>query len=331
MSDSIDSAREANVVNTSPPYRFPDFIIAGAMKSGTTSLHAILADDPRIYIPNPEIFFFDMDDPTQHAEFWYRVGDHWLSQPYLPQDERTLRWYSRFFEQAKADQLVGEDSTTYLASANAPGRIAEFLPDVKVILLLRDPASRTYSHYWHLVRTGRAIYGFEETLRYGQGSLIQRSLYKPQIEQFRAHFDPDHLLILVFEEFIQDMKASVSRVYQFLGLGEPPDLNLSTTHRNEALVPRWPRLQLWRNWLLRRYADRFYATHLLNVPPQPARRFPVMRLAHHAHRLVNPLRPRRPPPMDPVTRRLLNDLFARENEGLSELIGIDVNEYWYRA
>jgi hypothetical protein len=326
----MDTERQANAVSTTSSYRYPDFIIAGAMKSGTTSLHAILAGDPRIFIPNPEIFFFDMDDPVQHPDFWYRVGDRWLSQSYQPHDERTLRWYSQFFENAQADQLVGEDSTTYLASAHAPGRIADLLPDAKVIILLRDPASRAYSHYWHLVRTGRAIYSFEESLRYGQGSLIQRSLYKPQVERFLARFDQQHLMVLVFEQFIRDMKASIGRVYRFLGLGEPPDLNLSTTHRNEALVPRWTGLQLWRNRLLRRFTDRFYAAHLPNVPPQPAQRFPFLRLAHHAHRLVNPLRPRRPPAMDPVTRRLLNELFARENEGLGELIGVDVNEYWYR-
>ncbi len=321
-----DSARR----DYRPQYRFPDFILAGVMKSGTTSLHAVLAHDPRIFIPDREVFFFDMDDPIQHGEFFYRDDGRWVTQPYLPQDEGTLRWYSRFFEEARDDQLVGEDSTLYLDSTNAPQRIAQFLPNAKVIILLRDPASRTYSHYWHLVRTGRAVYRFEDSLRFGSRSLIQRSFYKTHVQRYRAAFDDDRLLIVVFEEFIRDMEAVVRRVYKFLGLENPPALDLSTTHRNEALTPRWLGLQLWHNWLLRRYTDRRCLDHLLNAPSRTRRRFNFMGLCHAAHRLVNPLRPRRPPPMDPATRRFLNEMFARENDGLSELIGTDVSQYWYR-
>src|SRR5262245_3229839 len=96
--------------------RFPDFIIAGAMKSGTTSLHQILASDPRIYIPDEEIFFFDMDDLVQHPAFFYPTPDRWLTQSYQPDNPRTRAWYSGFFAPAREDQLIGEDSTTYLAS-----------------------------------------------------------------------------------------------------------------------------------------------------------------------------------------------------------------------
>ena len=140
-------------------HRLPDFIIAGAMKSGTTSLHQILASDPRIFIPGREIFFFDMDDLSLHSDFWYRDGDGWLTQRYSPSDPGTLAWYAAFFAAARDSQWIGEDSTSYLASAKAPERIATFLPNAKILLLLRDPAARAYSHYWHLVRTGRTPLG----------------------------------------------------------------------------------------------------------------------------------------------------------------------------
>jgi Sulfotransferase family len=315
-----------------PQYRFPDFIIAGAMKSGTTSLHAALASDPRIYIPNPEIFFFDMDDLIQHSEFLYldRGRDRCIGQSYLPNDPATVRWYASFFENARSDQRVGEDSTTYFASSKAAERIADFLPDAKVIIMLRDPASRTYSQYWHAVRTGRAVYDFEDTLRYDSGTLIQRSLYKPQVETFQAALGRDRLLILLFEDFVENMTDVLLRVYGFLALEPPARFDLHATHANAARIPRWHRLQLWRNWLLRPYTDRLYAKHLPNERGQLPSGWWKLRVAHFVHRKVNPLRARRPPEMQPATRRFLNEMFARENEGLSELIGIDVKKSWYR-
>jgi glycosyl transferase family 2 len=69
--------------------RVPDFIIAVAMKCGTTSLHQILAADPRICIPDPEIFFFDLHDLVQHFDSSYRRAGRWLTQPYLPDHTRA--------------------------------------------------------------------------------------------------------------------------------------------------------------------------------------------------------------------------------------------------
>ena len=123
--------------------RLPDFIIAGAMKSGTTSLHQVLASDKRIFIPSREIFFFDMDDLSLHPDFWFREGNGWLTQTYSPRDPRTLAWYSAFFAAAGDSRWIGEDSTSYLASARAPERIASLLPKANILLLLlRDPAAR---------------------------------------------------------------------------------------------------------------------------------------------------------------------------------------------
>ena len=311
-------------------HRLPDFIIAGAMKSGTTSLHQILACDPRIFIPGREIFFFDMDDLSQHPDFWYRDGTAWLTQRYSPSDPRALAWYSAFFAAAEEAQWIGEDSTSYLSSAKAAQRIAELLGEARIILLLRDPAARAYSHYWHLVRTGRTTFGFEDALRFAPATMIHCSLYKPQVERFRAAFGKERLLILVFEEFVADVEGQVKLVYDFLGIPDPPDVGRVERHHNAALVPRWPRAQLWWNRVHRRFlaGDR-YRRHLPNAPaaPQSPR---VVRLADRVFRAVNPSLPRRPPPMRPATRRMLNEYFAVQNEGLDKLVEKDLRQYWYR-
>jgi hypothetical protein len=311
--------------------RYPDFIIAGAMKSGTTSLHRILASDPRIYVPAREIFFFDMDDLLEHPDFAFRDGDRWLTQRYSPSDAHTVEWYSSFFAAATEGQWIGEDSTTYLASAKAGERIASFLPEAKVIVLLRDPAGRTYSHYWHLLRTGRATLSFEDTLRLAPGTLLQRSLYKPQVERFRGVFGRERLLILLFEEFVADMEAHVRHVYELLGIPDPSRAATASSHANPALVPRWPGAQLWWNLVHRRFlAGARYSRHLPNASaaPQGPR---LIRLADRVFRTINPALPRRPPPMRPATRRMLNEYFAVQNEGLDKLVDKDLAQYWYRV
>ncbi len=322
--------RPAGTIVSGREGRFPDFIIAGAMKSGTTSLHQILAGDPRIYIPDEEIFFFDMDDLLQHPDFFCRTVDGWLTQPYLPDHPPARAWYSRFFAGAREDQLLGEDSTTYLASERAAERIAAFSPTIKVIVLLRDPAARTYSHYWHLVRTGRATLSFEDALRFTPGTLIQRSLYKTQVERFLDALGRKRLMILLFEEFVAATEAQVRLVYEFLGAAPPADLR-ADKHANAALIPRWPRVQLLWNSLQRRVGggDR-YRRHVMNAPPPP-RVSRAVRLADRLFRAVNPSLPRRPPPMDPRTRQMLDGYFAVQNEGLDELVGKDLRQHWYRA
>ncbi|MFB6198886.1 MAG: sulfotransferase, partial [Halobacteriaceae archaeon] len=131
----------------------PDFIIGGAMKSGTSSMRWILSSREDVFIPDRELHFFTMGDPIQFTE---TVKFHPERIRFDLDDEKKTEWYKSFFEAAQSDQLIGEDSTSYLPSRVAPRRIREFLPDVKLIFMLRDPVERTYSHYRHLLMTGRA-------------------------------------------------------------------------------------------------------------------------------------------------------------------------------
>ena len=112
------------------PWRVPagvrsvDFVIAGAMKSGTSTVHAILAQHPRVFIPDPELHFFDADDLLQHPDFNFFRDGSWTSQQLESDPERFWAWYAAHFADAKPDQLLGEDSTTYLASPLAHRRLA---------------------------------------------------------------------------------------------------------------------------------------------------------------------------------------------------------------
>ena len=109
----------------------PDFVVAGAMKAGTTWVDAALrqATDARLPSAAKELFFFDR---------------HW---------DRGPRWYERQFPTSGAGP-VGEVASTYFASVTACERLATFAPEAAVVIVLRNPVDRSWSHFRHLIRKG---------------------------------------------------------------------------------------------------------------------------------------------------------------------------------
>ncbi|MDQ3653997.1 MAG: sulfotransferase [Chloroflexota bacterium] len=307
--------------------RRPSFIIGGAAKSGTTTLHHLLDQLPGVFIPRDELYVFAIDDIEQHPDFFVAPDGTWLHRDFDANRAEYLDWYASWYRSAPAGALLGEDSTSYLASARAARRIRHELPDVKLIFLLRDPSQRTYSQYWHDLRVGRVVEDFEATLRHAPGTLIQRSLYREQVARYLDCFPARQLKFLLFEHLVADPLAVLREVLDFLEVEASGDLR-ATDHRNPARVPRSLALQLWRNRLFRdRVASRFRG-HLPGTiaPTGTGERLVRGRWARLMFR-----HDRRPPPMQPVTHRFLDHLFMHENDGLGELIGRDVNSAWYRG
>src|SRR5690606_1986293 len=239
-------------VTTSPmtPHRLPDFLIVGAMKCGTTSLHRILDQHPGVFLPLGELFFFDVDDVQQHPDAFVYTPGGWTFFDYEAEFERYLAWYAAHFAAAAPGQLVGEDTTTYLASPRAPERIRALLPEARIIVLLRDPVARAVSHYWHLVQHRRAIYPLEEMLQRAPENLLVRGHYREQIERYLRFFPRDRVKVLLFERLVADPQAVVDDVCAFLGLEESVDTSRVPTWANKTLYPRSLRLQLRFNRLV---------------------------------------------------------------------------------
>ena len=314
--------------SSAPPSRLPDFIIGGAMKAGTTSLHHALAHHPEVFIPERELHFFCLDDIAEHPDYMGPVDGEWIRHDFDRDFEAYFTWYRSFFDAAGPTRVIGERSTVYLASSKAPERIARLLPDVKLVFVLRDPVQRTYSHYWHRVRSGEVVAGFEQTLRYAPHTLLTRSLYKRQLEAYLQRFPRENIEVLVFEELVRDVQGAVDRVVHFLGLRGSVDVSTLDTRRHVGSAPRFPRLAFLQNRLLRdsRVADRL--PDLPNLRRQESGalvRFGLSldRIVRSAH-----LRKGAYPLMRPDTRAFLEELFARENAGLSELLDIDLRRYW---
>lgn len=315
----------------SPERRLPHFVLAGAMKCGTTTLHRYLERHPDVFIPRPEIAFYDIDDLRQHPDFHIFDRGRWYVPRIDGERERYLDWYATFFAEAGSDQILGEDSTTYISSTHGMRRLREINPGARILVLFRDPASRSYSHYWHLLRSGRALYSFEESLQVMQETIVQRSLYREAVTRVLEHFPREQVHFELFERLVDDLPAAVERAVEFIG-AEPGRIDFSDdgTNYNPALLPLSTGLQRLRNRALRLKAREIYLQHLPETPSGRLASWPA-RALDRIHSLVNPLVERRPPPMSDATREFLDEWLQRENDGLSELIGLDTESYWYRS
>jgi Sulfotransferase family len=325
MSEATKSANPATL-------RIPDFIIAGAMKCGTTSMHSILNSHPDIFIPRKEINFFDLDDLIQHPDFFFFNSGRWYYPSFVRNDTEYWNWYSAFFAGATDDQLLGEDSTCYLASEVAPERISKVGKEIKIIIMLRDPADRAYSQYWHLVRTGRATLSFEETLQIEPASVLIRSLYEKQVRNFLRFMPRERIYFVIFEDFIRNSDATTRKVCDYLGVdGNLIDLSQANSHANAGRWPKYANLQLWRNRMLRQRAKFIYQNHLIDVPNGNGQPSPLIKLADKVHATLNPCVKDQQVKMRNDTRAMLDDYFSTQNAGLSKLLDINLDEKWYRS
>ncbi len=312
----------------------PHFIIVGAQKSGTSTLHGVLGAHPDVFIPDREIFFFDIDDTRQHPDFTPTDG---RARDFEADFDTYAKWYGRFFDRARAGQLRGEDSTSYLPSTVAAARIARLCPDVKVIALLRDPVARAYSHYWHDVSRGRCSRSFAEVAGDRESLVVQRGCYREQLERYHEAVGAERVRVLVFEEFAKNLERVSGEVCEFLGLSPPPSAALERERYNVARVPRNLRTRLWINRNLPMLVKKSYRGLL----PEPSAGGGLLRgpwrerlwnspLARHTNRVLDAMRPqRRYPPMPKEARELLTRHYQEANAGLDTLIGRnDLAQWW---
>ncbi|MEM7522893.1 MAG: sulfotransferase [Pseudomonadota bacterium] len=306
--------------------RYPDFIIGGAPKCGTTSLHFILDQHPEIALPEDEIHYFDSDDPITHPDFFFQRDGELVYYDNSADNAEFRARYADRFAPFKRSRLIGEDSTTYLMSAVAPVRIQTLLPDAKLIFMLRNPASRAYSQYWHMVKSARATCSFERAI-HEHPSITLGSTFLPHLERYRARFGADQVKVVLFEDFIADNQAVINDVTDYLGVGRM-EVRRDASWFNKTYYPTNVAGQLMLNRIGRHIAALRYRDHLASRTGLATRA--AGKLHHIWFTRVNPffLKAERPPPMRDATRAYLNEHLSRRNDGLSRFLDRDLSDLW---
>jgi len=213
--------------------KLPDFIIIGAQRCGTTSLHNYLAQHPSIDAPFvKEIHYFDLN--YERDINWYRA--------HFPVD------VDRFSKLGGKKQcFTGEATPYYVFHPHAARRISAALPNVKLFLLVRNPTERAYSSYLMRARRGAERLSFEECIEIEEGriadetekmlkcesyashhhrksSYISRGKYAEQLEVYLRYFSRDQIFVETSEEFFEKPQKTLDKAYEFIGA---PHYNLN--------------------------------------------------------------------------------------------------------
>ncbi len=217
----------------------PNFLIIGAAKAGTTSLYHYLSQHPQIYMsPVKEPRFFAPEFYTTHSNGLLRSSE----EP----SPITLEEYQELFKDVTIEKAIGEASTEYLYFPKAPERIKSYLPDTKLIVILRNPAERAYSAYCYQLRDGCETLSFEEALKqeakrkaegWRPGWLYRdSSLYCTQLKRYLETFDSRQIKIYLHRDLKQNTEAVVKDICIFLGVSR--HFKFDKTTKNVSYIPK---------------------------------------------------------------------------------------------
>lgn len=272
---------------------FPNFIVIGPGKSGTSWLYMVLNAHPQVCMSSAkETLYFEND---------YSRGPN---------------WYSRFFRAAGSDQIraVGEISNTYIFSPLAASRIAQDFPAMKLIATLRHPAERAFSHYQFLKRNAELDCSFEEALE-RRPDIKTRGNYFFHLQPYRELFSSKQLLIMLYDDLKRDVEAYADQLFNFLEIDPLIDRDLLHTRVLEASEAR-------SRWLAKFTVA---AAHLVRRAgfPDIVTRVKSGMLPKLVFRKIQ-----RKAEVSPATYELLCDYYRADILQLSDWLGRDLSQLW---
>ena len=210
-------------------YKWPNFFIVGAPRAGTTSLYEYLKDIDGIYmstIKQPNYFSVSVSDKIL------------LQRPFRKKNE-----YLKLFQDVKDEVAIGEATPSYLWDPQSPKLIHQVIPDAKIIIILRDPIERAFSHYLLTVRFGQETGTFSDAIKKAlkakpdfSGAIIEAGFYGQQVTRYLECFEKKKIKIIIFEEFIKNIKSTMKEILEFLEVSVPITDSFKKIH-NQYTVP----------------------------------------------------------------------------------------------
>lgn len=280
--------------------RWPGFFIVGAMRAATTSLYHYLGQHPDVFM-----------SPVKEPHFFSDYGDvAWADgEP----DAASLEAYRDLFADAGDAALVGEASTSYLCDPRAPDRIHDRIPDARILVSLRDPVERAWSHFrMNRDGTSRDLRTLLEDLDRDDPDWRRRyrflweGFYAEPVRRYRDRFGPEQVLVVTVDQLKADALGLLEEIAGFVDIDPGPMADVDhDVVVNPSGRPRNPVADRIRgSGTLRRLARR--------VLPLRARRWIDEHLL---------LADEDPPTLDEGTRRMLEDIYAGDVERLEEVLG----------
>lgn len=236
----------------------PNFFVIGAAKAGTSTICKLLELHPKVFfspIKEPNHFCEDID-PNKFSK---RIRSLYFLDKNFFSEEKKHKQHAAFI-QSRSDYLslfngadgftaVGEGSVSYLFSTHAAAAMHRFNPNAKIIVILRDPVSRAFSHYKMDKMLGLQDNSFEKAIEndfnvlekgWGVSHLyIELGLYSKQLERFMRYFQGDQIKIVWYDDFLVSPGCVMREIFDFLKVEQ---INISADGRKENIsrAPRFP-------------------------------------------------------------------------------------------
>ena len=296
--------------------RRPDFLIAGTARAGTTALHYYLRSHPEIFLPTQkEPCFFCFSENKKS----YKKGKFSFI---VTKPEK----YFGLFDKAGHHQVAGEISTPYLylhkqtIQAIKKNYIGAVLP--KIVIILRNPIERAYSHYLWKVRDGREQLSFYDSLKQEDARIkdnysidyhyAHRGLYAEAVKNYLENFP--NVKIILFEDFKNCFENTMSELLIFLGVNEKFNF-IRTEKINSSSSPKFPALS-------KAFTFESKTKYmLLSYVPDGIR----LRIKEQFYRInsINTL----PPPLSGDARKYLMKFYQKNILELQSVTGLNLNSW----
>jgi len=310
--------------------KLPNFFVVGAPKAGTTSLYHYLDQHPQIYtspIKEPHYFATEVRQENCEPELRRQIAretrrlKEFLAGPMIERrfGRIVTDWedYLRLFTNAENESALGEASVCYLWSQTAPDRIAETVPDAKILVMFRDPTERAWSQYLQGLGNGAIRWSLREHVRRNlqhhskqfavHYPFLEFGLYSEQFRRYLERFEPN-VWFGLYEDFRRRPLETYRDICRFLGVADDFSPNMDRRHM-EAQVPRVGLT----SWLKRSGVWKFTA----GITPsrlRPLIRRAVVRKPGATH-------------IEPADRRYLTDFYREDVRKLAGLLNRNLDDW----
>jgi len=295
----------------------PNFLIVGAAKSGTSSLHNYLNQHHQVFMPSYNSLGMKVKEPR------FLIKD--LVQKRLHNGVWTWEEYKSLFKDVKNEKAIGESTVLYLYYYNlAIKNITEKLgEDMKIIIMLRNPTDRAYSAFHHVSRGFKEKNSFEKSLEI-EDSRIERDpnltpmvmyksmgMYYEMVKAYLESFKNVH--IIFYEDFRDDTETVMKRAFDFLDLDE--DYNIDFITRYNVGGKEWKNKNMKYIFMKTTQIKSIFK----RILPKSIRKRIRKKLVELSMNQVAP--------MNKGTRKMLNDFFKQDIEKLSKLLNKDLTHW----
>ena len=297
--------------------KLPNFLIVGAAKSGTSSLHNYLNQHPQVFMPSYNKEGMKVKEPR------FLIKD--LVQHRLHNGIWTFEEYQSLFDDVKDEKAIGESTVLYLYYyKHAIKNIKHYLgEDVKIIIMLRNPADRAYSAFQHVSRGFKENNSFEKSLEIEKGRMEREENLTPMVmykemgmyyEMVKAYMESfKNIHIIFYEDFRDKIESEMNKTYNFLGISNNIEIDFTTKHNVGG--KRWKDEKMKHVFM----KDNPMKSILKSVLPEKLSKGMRNKLVNASTNKVEP--------MKGETRKGLNDYFRQDVKKLSELLNKDL-QHW---